>query len=103
MLDAGFDMTTAAGEAMAGMLAVFAQFERRLISERTRAGLAVARANGWDPAALARRRWSGSSGKRAARERRILKLRAEGLSQREIAAALGLHKETVARALRRAA
>ena len=35
-----------AGEAMANMLATFAQFERRLISQRTREALAVKRAKG---------------------------------------------------------
>jgi hypothetical protein len=34
------------GEAMANMLATFAQFERRLISQRTREALAVKRASG---------------------------------------------------------
>jgi DNA invertase Pin-like site-specific DNA recombinase len=46
VLDLGVDLTTAAGEAMAHMLAVFAQFERRLISERTKAALAARKARG---------------------------------------------------------
>ena len=45
-LDLGVDTTTPQGEMMAGVLAVFAQFERRLIRERTRAGLAVRKAQG---------------------------------------------------------
>jgi DNA invertase Pin-like site-specific DNA recombinase len=45
-LDLGVDFSTAAGEAMAHMTAVFAQLERRLIGERTRAALAVKRAQG---------------------------------------------------------
>lgn len=40
------DSTTAAGEAMFGMCAVFAQFERSIIVERVHAGLARARAQG---------------------------------------------------------
>lgn len=40
------DTTTATGKAMFGMLAVMAQFERDLISERTKEGLASARARG---------------------------------------------------------
>jgi DNA invertase Pin-like site-specific DNA recombinase len=36
----------ATGEAMANMLATFAQFERRLIGERTKAALVVRRAQG---------------------------------------------------------
>jgi DNA invertase Pin-like site-specific DNA recombinase len=45
-LDCAVDTTTAAGEAMANVLATFAQFERRLISQRTREALAVKRAQG---------------------------------------------------------
>jgi DNA invertase Pin-like site-specific DNA recombinase len=45
-LDCAVDTTTATGEAMANMLATFAQFERRLISQRTREALAVKRAQG---------------------------------------------------------
>lgn len=45
-LDLGVDFSTAAGEAMAHMTAVFAQLERRLIGERTRAALAVKKAQG---------------------------------------------------------
>ena len=40
------DTTTAAGRLMFNMIAVFAEFERDLISDRTRAGLEAARKNG---------------------------------------------------------
>ena len=40
-LDCAVDTTTPAGEAMAHVLATFAQFERRLIGERTREALAA--------------------------------------------------------------
>jgi putative DNA-invertase from lambdoid prophage Rac len=40
------DLTTPAGRAMAGLLAIFAEFEREILRERTRAGLAQARQNG---------------------------------------------------------
>lgn len=46
VLDQDFDLSTAAGRAMAGMLAVFATFERDLCSERTKAALAAARSRG---------------------------------------------------------
>lgn len=42
----GFDLTTPGGRAMFGMLAVFAEFERNVIAERTKAGLALAKAEG---------------------------------------------------------
>jgi DNA invertase Pin-like site-specific DNA recombinase len=45
-LDCAVDTTTPAGEAMANVLATFAQFERRLISQRTREALAVKREQG---------------------------------------------------------
>jgi putative DNA-invertase from lambdoid prophage Rac len=52
-LDVGFvsltealDLTTPSGRAMAGLLAVFAEFEHELLRERVRAGLAQARQNG---------------------------------------------------------
>lgn len=40
------DLTTPAGRAMAGLLAVFAQFEREILRERVRAGLDHARQQG---------------------------------------------------------
>jgi DNA invertase Pin-like site-specific DNA recombinase len=45
-LDLNVDTTTPSGEMMAHVLATFAQFERRLIGERTRAALAVKKAQG---------------------------------------------------------
>lgn len=45
-LDLGVDFSTAAGSAMAQMTAVFAELERRLIGERTRAALAVKKSQG---------------------------------------------------------
>ena len=45
-LDCAVDTSTPTGEAIANMLATFAQFERRLISQRTRVALAVKRAHG---------------------------------------------------------
>jgi DNA invertase Pin-like site-specific DNA recombinase len=45
-LDAPVDTTTPAGEAMAHVLATFAQFERRLIGQRTREALAQKKAQG---------------------------------------------------------
>jgi putative DNA-invertase from lambdoid prophage Rac len=40
------DLTTPGGPAMAGMLAVFAEFERESLRDRLRAGIAQARRNG---------------------------------------------------------
>ncbi len=45
-LDVGVDTTTPSGEAMANVMATFAQFERRLIAQRTRDALAQRRLAG---------------------------------------------------------
>ena len=46
LCDGALDTTTATGELVFHMFSALAQFERRLIQERTRAGLAAARARG---------------------------------------------------------
>ncbi|WP_237072523.1 recombinase family protein [Pseudaestuariivita rosea] len=45
-LTQGIDTTTAVGRMIYGQLAVFAEYERSLISERTKAGMAAAKARG---------------------------------------------------------
>jgi DNA invertase Pin-like site-specific DNA recombinase len=40
------DLTTPGGRAMVGMLAVFAEFERDILRDRVRAGIAQARKDG---------------------------------------------------------
>ena len=45
-LNEALDLTTPSGRAMAALLAVFAAFEREILQERVRAGLAHARQNG---------------------------------------------------------
>jgi DNA invertase Pin-like site-specific DNA recombinase len=45
-LTEALDLTTPAGRAMAGLLAVFAEFEREILRERVRAGLDHARQQG---------------------------------------------------------
>ena len=46
LCDGAIDTTTASGELIFHIFSALAQFERRLIQERTRAGLAAARARG---------------------------------------------------------
>jgi putative DNA-invertase from lambdoid prophage Rac len=84
------DMTTPSGRALAGMLAVFAGFERDLIRERVHAGLEAAKAKGVQ---LGRPRTSTN------RADEVKALRSLGLSQRQIAAKLGLGNGSVARLL----
>ncbi|SBW11260.1 Resolvase domain containing protein [uncultured Alphaproteobacteria bacterium] len=77
----GIDTTTPAGKAMFQMLGVFAEFERSMIQERVKAGLARARSQG---KALGRPA-IGETAKEA-----VLAAKAEGLSIRKIAARVGL-------------
>jgi DNA invertase Pin-like site-specific DNA recombinase len=89
VLDGGFDMTTATGRAMAGMLAVFAEFEREMIAQRTREGLAVARERGWDPRVIP-----------ASTRRVILRRWRAGETITAVTRRVGLHRESVVRVLR---
>lgn len=45
-LTEALDMTTATGRAMAGLLTIFAEFEREILRERVKAGIAHARTKG---------------------------------------------------------
>jgi DNA invertase Pin-like site-specific DNA recombinase len=76
-LDLGIDLSTPAGEAMASVMATFAQFERRLISQRTKDALAVKRSQG---IRLGRPPSTG-----AALENRVRRLRDKGHSLQAIA------------------
>lgn len=79
-LDLGVDTTTAAGELVANVMMSVGQWERRTISERTRAGLAAAKSKGVKvgrPSAMP-----------TATIRRLHELRAQGLSYERIAQAL---------------
>jgi putative DNA-invertase from lambdoid prophage Rac len=75
-LTEALDLTTPAGRAMAAMLAVFAAFEREVLQERTRAGLAHARENG---------KRLGRPATAAAYPAEIRKLHRAGVSKSEIA------------------
>jgi DNA invertase Pin-like site-specific DNA recombinase len=83
------DTTTPAGKALFQMCGVFAEFERGMIQERVRAGLARARAEG---------KTLGRPQLEAAKRSAIHKARSKGASMRKIAAKLGVslgsvHKE----------
>jgi putative DNA-invertase from lambdoid prophage Rac len=89
-LTEALDLTTPAGRAMAGLLAVFAEFEREILRERVRAGLAHARLNG----------------KRLGRPPSVVhkgvearKLYRQGISKSEIARQLQISRTSVRRLL----
>lgn len=79
-LDAAVDTTTPQGEAMAHMTITFAQLERRLIGERTKAAMAVKKAQG--------ARFGRRSQIPAAVRMRIVRERDGGRTLRAIAAGL---------------
>jgi len=89
-LTAALDLTMPAGRAMAGLLAVFAEFEREVLRDRVRAGLAHARANG---------KRLGRPLTAALQSDQIRKLRRSGLSKSEIARQLNIGRTSVRRIL----
>src|ERR1041384_1965937 len=84
------DLTTPAGRAMAGLLAIFAEFEREILRERTRAGLAHARENG---------KRLGRPATAAIHAVEIRKLHRAGTSKSEIARRLSIGRTSVRRIL----
>jgi DNA invertase Pin-like site-specific DNA recombinase len=84
----GLDTTTPAGKAMFQMMGVFAEFERAMIAERVRAGLARAKGEG---------KRLGRPPIASELQKRILDARAGGLSVRKTAARFGIDPSTVQR------
>jgi len=96
-LDVGFvsltealDMTTPGGRALAGMLAVFAEFERDILRDRVRAGIAQARKEG---------RPHGRPATARTKNEAIWNLTRAGLKPGSIADKLGISRTSVRRVL----
>ena len=89
-LTEALDLTTPAGRAMAGLLAVFAEFEREILRERVRAGLAQARQNG---------KTLGRPLSAALQSKAVSKLYHAGVSKAEIARRLQIGRTSVRRIL----
>jgi putative DNA-invertase from lambdoid prophage Rac len=89
-LTEAIDLTTPSGRALAGMLAVFAEFERDILCERVKAGIAQAREqgkrHGRPPTAI----------KQAVEVKRLFK---KGMSKSEIARRLKIGRTSVIRIL----
>jgi DNA invertase Pin-like site-specific DNA recombinase len=85
-LSEALDLSTPSGRALAGMLAVFAEFERDILRDRVKAGIAQARKEGRPhgrPVTIVRH---------AAEVRRLFR---EGVSKREIARRVGISRASV--------
>ena len=89
-LTEALDLTTPAGRAMAGLLAIFSEFEREVLRERTRAGLAQARLNG---------KRLGRPATAAVHAAEIQKLHRAGVSKSEIARRVQIGRTSVRRIL----
>ena len=89
-LTEALDLTTPAGRAMAELLAIFAEFEREILRERTRAGLAQARENG---------KPLGRPATAAVHAAEIRKLHRAGVSKSEIARRVQIGRTSVRRIL----
>jgi putative DNA-invertase from lambdoid prophage Rac len=89
-LTEALDLTTPAGRAMAGLLAVFAEFEREILRERVRAGLNHARQQG---------KRLGRPPSAALKAAEARKLHRQGISKSEIAHQLLIGRTSVRRLL----
>lgn len=89
-LTEAFDLTTPAGKALSGMLAVFAEFERDILRERVKAGIAHARSKG---------KSHGRPATASLRADEIRKLKQKGLNNSEIARKLKIGRTSVIRSL----
>jgi putative DNA-invertase from lambdoid prophage Rac len=90
-LTEALDLTTPAGRAMAALLAVFAEFEREILRERVRVGLAHARQNGTR---------LGRPQTAALQTGQVRKLYRAGVSKAEIARRLLIGRTSVRRILK---
>jgi putative DNA-invertase from lambdoid prophage Rac len=89
-LTEALDMTTPGGRALAGMLAVFAEFERDILRDRVKAGIAQARKEG---------RPHGRPPTMQQHATAIANLFAGGVSKRQIATRLSISRASVRRML----
>jgi DNA invertase Pin-like site-specific DNA recombinase len=84
------DLTTPSGRAMAGMIAVFAEFERDILRARVRAGIAHSREKG---------KSHGRPQTASPKNDEIKKLSKNGLNNSEISRRLKISRRSVIRAL----
>lgn len=88
VLDLDLDTSTATGKLLFTMIGAIAEFERGLMLERQREGIAKAKAEG---------KYRGRKPTARAKAKEVLKLRQEGLGGTEIAKRLGIGRASVYR------
>ena len=91
-----FDLSSAQGKLIANIMASLAEFERELIQERVKSGLAAAKARGKQLG-----RQAGDTYKQDKYEKKVMALRSEGKSYRAIAESLKLDKNTIMSIIKR--
>ena len=88
VLDLGLDTSTATGKLMLNVLGSVAQFEREMMLERQREGIAKARAEG---------RYKGRKPTARAKSADVMRLIEAGMNKRQIAAQLEISERSVHR------
>lgn len=91
VLDLGLDTSTATGKLMLNVLGSVAQFEREMMLERQREGIAKAKALG---------KYKGRRPVAMGKADEVIKLASEGVSRRELAENFGISERSVYRILR---
>ena len=90
ILSMNLDTASSAGKVMVNLLGSIAEFERELMLERQREGIAKAKADG---------KYRGRQPPARRKARDVLKMRAQGKSANDIKAALGISRASVFRIL----
>ncbi|MGP3723929.1 recombinase family protein [Cereibacter sphaeroides] len=90
VLDLGLDTSNATGKLMLNVLGAVAQFEREMMLERQREGIAKAKAEG---------KYKGRKPKARSQALEVRTMLERGLKRKEVAEALGLSERSIYRAL----
>lgn len=91
VLDMGLDTSTASGELVLHVFGAIAEFERKIMLERQREGIAKAKAEG---------KYEGRKPTARAKADDVIRLVREGVSKREVASRLGIGEASVYRILK---
>jgi len=90
IMDLGIDTGTATGELVVNLIGAIAQFERKMMLERQREGIAKAKSEG---------KYKGRKPTARAKSDEVLRLKSEGVSATQIAKEVGIGRASVYRIL----